>query len=42
VGPGRVLCGLLRQINKSLIATNVEDEKSLLAALPRLRAAVTQ
>jgi len=42
VGPGRVLSGLLRQINKSLISTNVEDEKSLLAALPRLKAAVTQ
>jgi [acyl-carrier-protein] S-malonyltransferase len=42
VGPGRVLSGLLRQINKSLISTNVEDEKSLLAALPRLKVAVTQ
>jgi [acyl-carrier-protein] S-malonyltransferase len=37
VGPGRVLCGLLRQINKQLAATNVEDEKSLVAALLKLK-----
>lgn len=41
-GPGRVLSGLLRQIDRSLTSANVEDEKSLLAALPRLKAAVTQ
>ncbi len=37
VGPGRVLCGLLRQINKALAATNVEDEKSLVATLAKVR-----
>ncbi len=37
VGPGRVLCGLLRQINKQAAATNVEDEKSLVAALAKMR-----
>jgi len=36
-GPGRVLCGLLRQIDRSLIAMNVEDEKSLQAALEKLK-----
>lgn len=29
VGPGRVLCGLLRQIERSALTTNVEDLKSL-------------
>ena len=38
VGPGRVLCGLLRQINKQLPAANVEDEKSLLATLAKVKA----
>jgi [acyl-carrier-protein] S-malonyltransferase len=38
VGPGRVLCGLLRQINKTAAATNVEDEKSLVAALAKVKA----
>ena len=37
VGPGRVLCGLLRQIDKKLAATNVEDEKSLIASLAKLK-----
>jgi [acyl-carrier-protein] S-malonyltransferase len=37
VGPGRVLCGLLRQIDKQLPATNVEDEKSLIAALAKAK-----
>jgi [acyl-carrier-protein] S-malonyltransferase len=37
VGPGRVLCGLLRQINKQAAATNVEDEKSLVAALAKVK-----
>jgi [acyl-carrier-protein] S-malonyltransferase len=37
VGPGRVLCGLLRQINKQAAATNVEDEKSLIAALAKMK-----
>ena len=38
VGPGKVLCGLLRQINRELRCLNVEDESSLRAA----REAVTQ
>jgi [acyl-carrier-protein] S-malonyltransferase len=32
VGPGKVLCGLLRQINRELGCLNVEDESSLRAA----------
>ena len=36
VGPGRVLCGLLRQIDRKIAALNVEDEKSLAAALEKL------
>jgi len=36
VGPGRVLSGLLRQIERSVQAANVEDEASLRAALDKL------
>jgi [acyl-carrier-protein] S-malonyltransferase len=36
VGPGRVLCGLLRQIDRSVHSLNVEDVKSLQTALERL------
>ena len=36
VGPGRVLTGLLRQIERSVHGFNVEDEKSLLATLDKL------
>lgn len=36
VGPGRVLTGLLRQIERSVQALNVEDEKSLTAALEKI------
>lgn len=36
VGPGRVLCGLLRQIDRSVHSFNVEDEKTLQAALEKL------
>jgi [acyl-carrier-protein] S-malonyltransferase len=36
VGPGRVLSGLLRQIERSVHCFNVEDEKSLLATLEKL------
>jgi [acyl-carrier-protein] S-malonyltransferase len=36
VGPGRVLSGLLRQINRSVHCFNVEDEKSLLTTLEKL------
>lgn len=39
VGPGRVLSGLLRQIERSVHCTNVEDEKSLDGALDKLTAA---
>jgi [acyl-carrier-protein] S-malonyltransferase len=36
VGPGRVLSGLLRQIERSVHGANVEDPKSLETALERL------
>jgi [acyl-carrier-protein] S-malonyltransferase len=36
VGPGRVLSGLLRQIDRSVHSLNVEDAKSLQSALDRL------
>lgn len=36
VGPGRVLTGLLRQIDRSVHCFNVEDEKSLVTTLERL------
>jgi [acyl-carrier-protein] S-malonyltransferase len=36
VGPGRVLSGLLRQIDRSVHSLNVEDLKSLQTALDRL------
>lgn len=36
VGPGRVLSGLLRQIDRSVHCANVEDETSLAAALEKL------
>ncbi len=36
VGPGRVLSGLLRQIDRSVHCVNVEDEKSLLVTLEKL------
>ena len=36
VGPGRVLSGLLRQIERSVHCVNVEDAKSLQTALERL------
>ena len=36
VGPGRVLSGLLRQIDRSVHCFNVEDEKSLLSTLDKL------
>jgi [acyl-carrier-protein] S-malonyltransferase len=39
VGPGRVLTGLLRQIERSVAALNVEDEKSLAATVERMAAA---
>lgn len=36
VGPGRVLCGLLKQIDRSVHSVNVEDSKTLQTALERL------
>jgi len=39
VGPGRVLTGLLRQIERSVAALHVEDEKSLAATLDKITAA---
>jgi [acyl-carrier-protein] S-malonyltransferase len=37
VGPGRVLSGLLRQIDRSVHSLNVEDSKSLQTAVERLQ-----
>jgi len=39
VGPQRVLTGLLRQIERSVAALNIEDEKSLAATLEKIAAA---
>jgi [acyl-carrier-protein] S-malonyltransferase len=39
VGPGRVLSGLLRQIERSVATLNVEDEKSLAATVERIAGA---
>lgn len=36
VGPGRVLSGLLRQVDRSVHCFNVEDEKTLLTTLDKL------
>jgi [acyl-carrier-protein] S-malonyltransferase len=36
VGPGKVLCGLMRQIDRSTTCLNVEDESSLQKALAHL------
>jgi len=36
VGPGRVLAGLLRQIERSVGALNVEDEKSLSTTIDKI------
>ena len=36
VGPGRVLSGLLRQIDRSVLCVNIEDERSLGPALDKL------
>jgi len=41
VGPGKVLCGLMRQIDRSKLAVNVEDDASLAKTTEKL-AAVTQ
>jgi len=39
VGPGRVLTGLMRQIERSVATLNVEDEKSLTTTLEKIAAA---
>ena len=39
VGPGKVLTGLLRQIERSVSALNVEDEKSLATTLEKIAGA---
>lgn len=39
VGPGKVLTGLMRQIERSVTTLNVEDEKSLQATVERITAA---
>jgi len=39
VGPGRVLTGLMRQIERSVAMLNVEDEKSLLATVEKIAGA---
>ena len=36
IGPGRVLCGLMRQIDRSKTCLNVGDEASLSKALEQL------
>ena len=41
VGPGRVLTGLMRQIERSVASLNVEDEKSLQATVEKIAAAKT-
>jgi [acyl-carrier-protein] S-malonyltransferase len=41
VGPGKVLTGLIRQIERSVTTLNVEDEKSLAATLDRITGAKT-
>jgi [acyl-carrier-protein] S-malonyltransferase len=42
VGPGRVLSGLMRQINRSVHVFNVEDEKSLNVAMEKLAQAQSE
>jgi [acyl-carrier-protein] S-malonyltransferase len=42
VGPGRVLTGLLRQIDRSVHVFNVEDEKSLRSTLEKLAQAQSE
>ena len=37
IGPGKVLCGLMRQIDRSKTCLNVGDEASLTKALEQAR-----
>ena len=39
VGPGRVLAGLLRQIERSVATLNIEDEKSLAMTVDKIAGA---
>jgi len=39
VGPGKVLTGLLRQIERSVATLNIEDEKSLSTTIEKIAAA---
>jgi [acyl-carrier-protein] S-malonyltransferase len=39
VGPGKVLCGLMKQIDKSRPCANVQDEDSLQKAVNHFSAA---
>ncbi len=39
VGPGKVLCGLMKQIDKTRVCMNVQDEESLQQTLNRFSAA---
>ena len=41
VGPGRVLTGLMRQIERSVASLNVEDEKSLQGTVEKIAGAKT-
>jgi [acyl-carrier-protein] S-malonyltransferase len=41
VGPGRVLTGLMRQIERSVASLNVEDEKSLQSTVEKIAGAKT-
>ncbi len=42
IGPGKVLCGLMRQIDRSASCANVEDEASLQKAMNHLSPASTK
>ncbi|HZP18174.1 MAG TPA: malonyl CoA-acyl carrier protein transacylase, partial [Terriglobales bacterium] len=42
IGPGKVLCGLMRQIDRSKKCLNVEDEASLQKTLEYLATEVPQ
>jgi [acyl-carrier-protein] S-malonyltransferase len=42
VGPGKVLCGLMRQIDRSRSCVNVEDEASLQKSLAHFHAGATK
>jgi [acyl-carrier-protein] S-malonyltransferase len=37
IGPGKVLAGLIRKIDRSVTVMSIEDEAGLEAAMPQLR-----